>query len=203
MLDRAFIGQGLTIVLVTSLAVAANAQRRGQPEQPAPTLEVVDYAAPPATLEELWQHANLIVRARVVRNHPAVAKHTSGAPTVLRYQELDITEVLKEDRLRRPGNIQVKQEGGSLIVDGRQVETAYTAKLLQAGDDVVLFLNRDAAGDGYWIAYGSVGVIWIGPQDSDVSLPRALAKMPTFAALGQIKPDGLMSQLRTMAKKNK
>ena len=157
---------------------------------------IIDFEVLPPTLEQLWQRVDMIVRGRVDTTHPPVL--TQGR--VIRYIDVEVADVLKDDR-QSPGRstIQVKQYGGTITVGEGVYRTACDMPLLQTGDDVVLFLGRDTRGDGYWIAFSHAGAIWI-DRHGIASLPNAVVYRSAFAAAASIPVSALLQRLRTLGK---
>lgn len=199
MIIRLF-ASGLLITVVAASQPDTAVFGQAQPRPAQPVLTVVDSEPPPKSLEGLWQAVDVVVRATVSKSLPPVAKGNPKTPTVTRYHDLFVTEALKGDEsLAGRSTIRVKQIGGSLNIDGREVSTAYNSRLLQPNDDIVLFLVRDTAGDGFWIAYASVGAIWITQGDQAI-LPAAVARMSAFAGSSSISSADLLARLRALKK---
>ena len=159
-------------------------------------ITIIDFEAPPPTLEQFWQRVDMVVRGRVATTHPPVLAQF----TVIRYNDVEVADVLKDDR-QSPGRstIQVKQYGGTLTIGEGVFRTACDMRLLQAGDDVVLFLFRDTRGDGYWIASSRAGAIWI-DRNGIASLPQAAVFSSAFEAAASIPVSVLLQRLRTLGK---
>jgi hypothetical protein len=159
-------------------------------------MTVIDFEAPPPTLEQLWQRADMIVRGRVVMTHPPVLAQRN----VVRYNDVETVEVLKDDR-QSPGRstIHVKQYGGTINIGEGVFRTACVMRFFQTGDDVVLFLGRDTRGDGYWVAYSDPGAIWI-DRNGIASLPQVPAHSSAFGGAPSIPASTLLQRLKTLGK---
>jgi hypothetical protein len=112
----------------------------------------------PSTVTELIASVDTVILGRVrLAGKPERAVNARGTEFVARVAQIDTIEVIKGPANKAGGGIAVRQVGGTIDVDGRELSTRYVEDLLRPGDVVLLFLQR--VGDVYVIANGPAGLV--------------------------------------------
>jgi hypothetical protein len=125
----------------------------------APQSTYIRVATPPATLESLAAASPIIILGRIrASGRPKVAGDQTN---VIRGHAVTVTEVIKSSGRSIPGEIELRQYGGTAEKDGRLVSTQYTERILNTGEQVVLFLTPAKDGSGYWLTGGDAGAYLI------------------------------------------
>src|SRR5688572_16953274 len=150
----------LAIMALIATGSGEVSQGRGSVARPAQkTFTVVESLPTPTTLAEVVRSVDLVVFARVENVSQARADRTGPVPQVRRIQELIVLEVLKGE-VPSTKRIQVRQSGGTVDVDGREVSAAYSMRIFERGDVALLFLMRvGKSGAVYDIPYDDNSVI--------------------------------------------
>jgi hypothetical protein len=158
----------------------------------------MNFLPPPATLREFWDESIAVVH--VIVRETGLPQRDPGsserAPRAVRLQKLTVREVLKPDPDRRIGEeIEVKQYGGTLVVNGREQATAYAMEIFRPGEEYVLFLSR--AGSGYSIRAADAGAFRIDPAAGRVQIPqRVRERMPAFETRSHLSVTEFFVSLR-------
>lgn len=157
---------------VSTLWLAAVDERLSVPQaqQAQSAILYPNYGPPPASLDELWERAQLIVRGVIEDSHVRPLA-PANRPTVVTDHRLRVTEVLKG---ALPGAgarvVHVLQTAGSLTIDGIAVTVDPGAMpVLRRQQDVLLFLNEWRTAGGYSIAFGPAGLYLL--DDDEVRVP--------------------------------
>jgi hypothetical protein len=160
---------------------------------------VIDFPSAPPNLEEFAHSVDLVVLARVASvSDPVVERTPDGHEYVRRYQSAQIIETL-EDRDSNPARrtVTIRQSGGSVEVDGKEISTQYLQKLVEPGQTVLLFLRKanDKRGS-YYVALGPAGMITV-DGTSVATVPPALLNMPEIRQRSRVPLEELLKSLRT------
>ena len=164
---------------------------------------VLDYAAPPTTLAEMWDKTPVIVRGKILRAE--LPKVASGEPLVHRPFDLQVLEVFRDAQksIRGRTTIRLIQYGGTAEDStGQVVRTVDSmSRAFEVGDQLVLFLEERLRAGGYAVQWGDNSAIRLSGDDSelDVNVPHGLRKMPTFEGKATIKQSQLLVTLRKLA----
>jgi hypothetical protein len=129
---------------------------------------VIDFPAPPPTLREFAADVDLVVVGRIRQVGRPILEKGGSREFVRRYHQVEIIDTVKGDASIQNGHILfVRQEGGTIETQGREVSTQYLQRLMETGDTFVLFLTRvpDSPPGRYYTALGPAGAIWINPHD--------------------------------------
>lgn len=138
----------------------------------------VDYIPPPATLEVLWDSADVVVIAHVLTLGPPFLNQFKS---VERIHQLRVVEILKgPDRF--PSVFKFRQFGGTVTDNGVEVSTSYPGGVqLAPGDEVLLFLGGEDDG-ALRAAFGPAGLFEIRRlRDASQPMGRAEARVPAAA----------------------
>jgi hypothetical protein len=162
----------LSIALVLP-GVATAAQQAGPVFETAPT---------PPTLGDLIDQSRLVIYGRVVKVGSPEVQGAKNWERVRRMQEVEIVDVLKGPSTLRPGTrLTVRQTGGTASAKGTEIATAYSMRLLEVGDQVLLFLLPAPGTTGaYDIAFEKSGALWR-RDDGTTDLPPDVGKMPELS----------------------
>jgi len=125
----------------------------------------VDPVLPPATLRELWDSVTLVIHGIV---------EVQGAPqatgVVTRRHTVRVVEVLKADT-PAPPVVGVIQLGGNAVVQGQEISTEYQGPLLEAKDEVILFLIRTSSEGVYAMPHGAAALFVVDRNLRTVRIP--------------------------------
>jgi hypothetical protein len=136
----------------------------------------------PPTLGDLIDQSRLVIYGRVVKVGRPDVQGSKNWERVRRMQEVEIEDVLKGTSTVRPGTrVTVRQTGGTASANGTEMETAYSMRLLEVGDQVLLFLlPTPGIAGAYDIAFEKSGALWR-RDDGTTDLPPDVGKMPELS----------------------
>jgi hypothetical protein len=125
-----------------------------QNQQREPQYSFVNIEAPPPSLKELWDYSVIVVRARVL--NASVRELHSRIPKAITSHQIRVLELLKGDPINEGDTLTVSIPTGTLAhPDGSpRLRTKGPVRELATGEEVLLFLERWPATDGYGIAFG-------------------------------------------------
>jgi hypothetical protein len=148
---------------------------------------------------------DLVVYGTVTKTGEPQHRRTSrGRDYVFRFQSVKVREVLSPRtnvKDKDSATIAIWQSGGTLVVDGREVSTAYDEMFLHPGDVVVLFLRRAADGS-FSIAYGPGGLIRLDDAKGYASLPNRLRHVTDVGNRSQMSTQDLLGAIRKASRKH-
>lgn len=154
----------------------------------------VDPALPPATTRELWDRVTLVIHGIVEVQGPPQATQR----VVSRRHSVRVVEVLKADTVPPP-LVSVIQLGGNAVVQGQEISTDYQGPLLEAKDEVILFLIRAGSEADYAMPYGAAALFIVDRNARSVGIPigvrhlfsdrRALPLAEFLGTLRKLKRD--------------
>jgi hypothetical protein len=202
---KTFVGTLVVTAVASGLPVPSSAATKNQGQsqtrkpQPGRILTVVEKTPTPSTLAQLVQSVDLVAFARVDTVSPPQADH-APIPHIRRIQHLSVLEVLKGS-IPPSQKIQVRQVGGTMEVDGREISVEYPMRLLERGDVVMVFLSRvGGSGDVYDVPYGDDSVILSQGTEQRMVLPSGLVNMPEFGGKPSISAPDFLAILRRISK---
>jgi hypothetical protein len=175
-------------------------------QKPANRPVFLDYGPLPSTIREYWQKCDFVVHGRVshVSAAEAVSQLGRNAPMlVIHTVTFQIVESLKNDPDRPAGlSIDVRYDGGTAVVNGTEVSTAYGAPLPGVGgEEYVLFLARSRVGRAYYaLLNGSAGAFKVDVlQGRATLLPSVAFNMKNeFAGKKDVALTELLETLRKL-----
>jgi hypothetical protein len=119
---------------------------------------------PVMSLRELTAKADLVVHAKVVKQHTTLNRDQTLVMTEYVLTPLRIPIAREAETASRPGGIKiiVRRPGGELVVDGLTLSTdvdAYSADAaIKTGEEAIFFLNRKEDGPVYEPVGGPFGI---------------------------------------------
>ncbi len=181
------------LVVLTVTPILGQGQSQGR--KPLPL--IVDVEGPPPTLDGMMSRAEIVVHGTVLTSHPPEVGQPSRV--VSRRSEIKVLELLKGPSKHATGSVlSVQQFGGTAARGGEEFATAYNMKILQPGDEVVLFLSAGRNDKTrFWIEFGDAGAFWVSGELAEVD--PVVARMPTFANRRSVPKDDLLVLLRQSA----
>jgi hypothetical protein len=138
-------------------------------------------AAAPPTLDAFVAKAQAVVRARIISISPPHRQGMGMPPIVARDAVATISRTLKGD-LTAGTQLRVLQFGGTIEVDGKLWETMPMPPVLQAGDDLILMLQRTAEDGVFSVIGGSSGALKVNLGDQSIALPSGWRRMDEFVS---------------------
>jgi len=167
------------------------------------TTPIGDYPLPPASLAQTIATVDLVVYGKVTKAGEPQHKQTPGGlDYVLRFPSVKVLEVLASPpNVKGPREISIRQVGGTVVVDGRELSSAYNEMLLQPGEAVVLFLKRTEADDSFYIAYGPGGLIRVDADRGRASIPNQLRHVQEVGGRSVMSEEDLLKAIRKASHK--
>lgn len=164
--------------------------------------QILDYLAPPPSLKEMWQTAEVVAHIKVLTVGPATADSPGPRPLVVHHDTAQVLEVLKHDGGRAESStINIQQFGGTVVIQGKDVTTQPPAPLLEPDAEAIVFLHG-ASGVEYSIEWGSGGLFLVNAAAGTVAVPEPVANhVADFARRPWVPLDELLSKLRTIRDK--
>lgn len=190
-----------SLFFVVLLTLASPESTVAQVVPPAREVVAVDYVPPPATLEGLWDSADVVVIAQVIAVGPPFLRKSGSVQHV---NQLRVVEILKGPE-RFPNVFRLRQYGGTVNVDGRQRFTAYPDDVqLAPGDEALFFLVNGEQDDLFHAAFGPAGLFEIRRlRDASQPTGKAEARIPAAAqriqeliGLGRLRLEELVEKMR-------
>lgn len=188
----------LWLISVVDGVVGASSTRQGRGAASPEKYVVLDYAAPPATLKEMYAKSSIVVHAKVKSSEEP--RTVSDGHLVLRNHLVEILEVLKTkpDVSLGPGII-VRQFGGTVVINGQKVSTAFPEIVLQAAEAFVLFLAPSPEPNIYDIVPGAGGAFAIDRTGQSVRVPQSVQHfMAAFTGKEIVPLSELLASLRAL-----
>jgi hypothetical protein len=166
------------------------------------TVLYMDVMPPPTTLRSLWDESSAVVHATVKstslpRRDP---RSSPEKPMAIRLQVLTVLEVLKQHDSRPIGaEVVVKQFGGTLVVNGREIRTVYAEAVFNVGEELILFLDRASDEGEYPVRYADAGAFKIDPASRHVRVPKLVSsRMPALSDRASIALAEFLDTLRAL-----
>jgi len=161
---------------------------------------IVSYPEPPSSIEELWRHSDSFSYVRVLSTKlrvPSVTRPNSAQ--AIREHSLQVLELFKGTV--PPGGLTMAQEGGSVIVGGREVVTPYSMKLLEVGSEEVVFLQFWKSENTFVSTYGPPGIFPLQADRANFAVPESMRRSSLFAAAKQVPKQAFLERLRLLREK--
>lgn len=148
--------------------------------------QVIDYDAPPPSLEALWDQTPLVARVRI-ESAGTTQLPTSRADlpgTVVTTHRAHVLEVLKGSDVQMGSSIDIAVPVGKLPASDRPAIVASSAgmRTFTPGEEILVFLKWWDAASAYNVSFGPVG--HYGLSSDSVTLPAASSRWPAFSKLG-------------------
>jgi hypothetical protein len=115
---------------------------------------------PPVGLADLVADATLIAQVVIIGARSYEENRGPGQGEIMTAFRADVQDIyLQRGKPLLPGAIiTIRQDGGTLIVDGKPLTAADSQfPAFTVGEEYVLFLRPDRAGDGFIVWYGGQG----------------------------------------------
>lgn len=165
----------------------------------------MDFMGPPPTLTAFVQGSVAVVHVTVKSTSlpQADRRASQQRPRAVRFQVLTVVEVLKADSAKPIGSeIVVKQYGGTLVVNGGEISTAYPMPVFNVGDEMVLILERGA--DDYVVMAAEAGAFKIDAASREARVPQGVRDhMPAYQQRQTVPASELLTTLRALGKDGK
>lgn len=190
------------IGIAAMLAVTHLAYGASQRSSRYPTVTFLDYGPTPQTLQGYISEAPVILRIKIVKSDAMSTKAMANTMMVMHKHEAEVLQVLKDDGsigIRRL--IFLSQPGGTLDVAGQTIVTDYGMRLLEAGDDVVVFLAYWPAIQSYTLAYGPASVLYV--RNGRVEIPKVVKDVSYLAGRRTVTIQELLRAARDQAIRGK
>ena len=187
--------------LVLAVGLVAGAATAGQASQPSQEqIQITDSALPPATLEEMWQEADIVA---VVRIRTALLKEIQSSPShptrLLTEHRAVVSELLKtKEPLEVSDEMSISVAVGTkTLADGQTVKAiAAGVRAFLPGEVLLVFLKRWPFAGGYGLAYGQAGYYQF--DHPQIALPVEVSQWPTFAGRRSVSRAEFMAALRRL-----
>lgn len=182
----------LLLMVAIPLTMSAEPRQGGRPQQGVMT---TNYGPAPASLDQLWAEAGVVLRGRI--EHSVVRPAVPDGQSVVTDHRVQVLEILKDDdTVRTAKQVHVLQPAGTLEIGGVRITAdPGSMPVFAPGQELLLFLNEWKRGSGYGIAFGPAGVFVL---DNDVvELPAAARNLaPAFGGGKQIDKAEFLKTLR-------
>jgi len=192
------------VVLITCvLALVHAGSWVSYAQNPVSTTPVADFPLPPPSFAQMIAAVDLVVYGKVTKaGEPQHRRTPSGHDYVVRFPSVKVLEVLAGPaNVKAQKEVLVRQVGGTVIVDGRELSTGYNEMLLRPDEGVVLFLRRTEADDSFYIAYGPGGLIRIDAERGRTSIPNQLAHVQDVGGRSVMSAEDLLNAIRKSARR--
>ena len=186
-----------TLILVSGFLSHHPALSDSSTQQPA--LTYVDPPPWPPSLQEIWATSPLVVHGVVASSDPPRAIGDHGL--VGRNHTVRIIEVLKSTSVNPPDSpVLVRQLGGTVQSNGREVSTTFPDVILREGQEYILFLDRSNE-VGIFIIHYDAAAFLIGPTARRVSMPTAARRLAELKGRSEIAVQDFLALVRAFRDK--